>query len=121
MLPTIQPYDVVFLEPISEQDIQVGDVIAVTPDDPFIRSEYIVHRVTLLWERDGSIFMQTQGDNEKRPEHAALAEMAKGKMIGTLPILGIIIGAPGNFVIIGSALFLAIYRRRSEEKKGQSK
>ena len=116
MLPALNPYDVVILEPLGDEDVKVGDVIATKSNDPLITSNSIVHRVIKVWEKDDKSFVQTKGDNNKSPDHAMASEDIVGRMKYSVPLFGLLIGAPGNFIIMGSALFLAAYTKRSRSK-----
>ena len=114
MLPALEPYEVVFLEPVD--DIEVGDIVALDYSyyTLFSSSGYFVHRVIKVWEKDGESFLQTKGDNNKLPENAMPAEKVVGRVTGSISYLGLLIGPPGNFVIIGVALLAALYAKRKK-------
>ena len=117
MLPALNPYDVIILEPLGNEDVKIGDVVATKSNDPFISSNSIVHRVIKVWEKDDKSFVQTKGDNNKSPDHAMASEDIVGRMKYSVPLFGLLIGAPGNFIIMGSALFLAAYTKRRSSSK----
>lgn len=114
MLPALKPYDVVSLENVEKNSISVGDIVAIDYSNYilFESHNYFVHRVIKVWESDGKPFIQTKGDNNKNPEHAIPAEKVLGKVSGSTSYLGLVIGTPGNFMIIGGALLSAVYLRR---------
>lgn len=119
MLPAIKPYDVVFLEPVDKDSIKVGEIVAAdyrSRNALFSDYDYLVHRVIKVWEADGKMFMQTKGDNNRLPEMAAPAEKVAGRVSGSILGLGLLIGPPGNFIIIGTALLVAVSARRRFEK-----
>ena len=115
MLPALHSYDIVFLEPI--KDIQVGQIVVVDYRDKnnlFSNYDYVVHRVTKLWDKEGDQYMLTQGDNAKYPEYAAKSDRAIAKVASLVSLLGFVIYPPGNFLIIGGALMaLIIYKKKS--------
>ena len=117
MLPALNPFDVIILEPLGNEDVKVGDVVATKSNDPLITSNSIVHRVIKVWEKDDKSFVQTKGDNNKSPDHAMASQDIVGRMKYSVPLFGLLIGAPGNFIIMGSALFLAVYTKRKSSLK----
>lgn len=114
MLPALKPYDAVYLEDVEKNSISVGDIVAIDYSNYilFESHNYFVHRVIKVWEADGKPFIQTKGDNNKIPEHAIAAEKVLGKVFTSVPYLGLVIGTPGNFMIIAGALLSAVYLRR---------
>lgn len=117
MLPTLNPYDIIILESLGNEDVKVGDVVAIKSNDPLITSNSIVHRVIKVWEKDDKTFVQTKGDNNKNPDHAIASQDIVGRMKYSVPLFGLLIGAPGNIIIMGSALFLAAYIKRKSRSK----
>ena len=115
MLPTLNPYDVIILEQFGKKGVQKGDIVVVDYRDKnnlFSNYDYIVHRVTKIWDKDGISYMQTKGDNAENPEYAAESSRALARVFTSIPYLGVVLWPPANFVIIGSALFVFVYFRR---------
>lgn len=118
MLPALQPYDVIILE--SAEQINIGDIAVVDYRDKnnlFSNYDFIVHRVTKIWEQDGIQHMQTKGDNVKIPEYAAKTERITAKVTNSVPILGVFIWPPVNFLIIAAALIILLYSRGIDQQK----
>ena len=118
MQPALKPYDIVFLQPVGE-GVMVGDIAVVDYRDKnnlFSNYDFVVHRVTKIWEKDGVEFMQTKGDNSKFPEYAASTDRVLAKVKDSVSFFGYFIWPPGNFVIIGAALMILIYSRRKAPK-----
>jgi signal peptidase I len=60
MEPTIHMGAAAVLKPVASSDLQVGDVVAYTPNSKGAIS--IVHRIVNISERDGVRFYRTRGD-----------------------------------------------------------
>ena len=53
-------------QPVSADDIAVGDVVLARPPD--MDSEPVLHRVIEVWEEEGHRLVRTKGDANQRPD-----------------------------------------------------
>lgn len=84
MQPVLNPGDVALMQKVSEDKINVGDIIQFWTGEAFI-----IHRVIYKNEENGRF--QTKGDNNITPDSAPVyGSQIKGKMIGIIPKIGIL-------------------------------
>ena len=114
MLPTLKPYDVIFLAPVEKSDIKIDDIVAVDYSDfsLFSTNNIFVHRVIKVWENNGEPHFQTKGDNNNTPEMALSGDKALGIVYAHIPYLGFLVGPPVNFAIIAAALLIFLVLKK---------
>ena len=115
MYPALKSYDVIIIEPIKK--VQINDIVIIDYRDRnslFSNYDFLVHRVTKIWEKDGVKFIQTKGDNVGNPEYATTTDKLLGKVSWSFPAIGLVIWPPVNFVIIGGALLVFVYSKREK-------
>ncbi len=61
MAPGIKSQDGLILSSSGPGDLRVGEVVVFT--DPEVRSQYVVHRIVDIEEKDDDIYLRTKGDN----------------------------------------------------------
>jgi signal peptidase len=88
MEPTFMTGSIVVINTNENQDYQVGDVAMFwTPEDP---DRNITHRIINIYEQDGQLYYQTQGDNNNAPDQEPITiDQIRGKYANlTVPYLG---------------------------------
>jgi len=119
MLPTLKPNDLIIVESATVDQIKVGDII--TFDSHIEHWGIIAHRIVAVEDHDGEIQIRTKGDNiESQDEWYVTENDLVGKVIDTIPAMGIFLVGPIRFtfviVIIITAVFLLKEQLSSEQK-----
>ena len=116
MLPTLEPYDVIFLEPVDKSNIQIDDIVAMDYSDfsLFSTNNIFVHRVIKTWQDEGESHFQTKGDNNKLPEMGLHGDKALGRVYFHIQYLGFLFGPPANFAIIAAALLVFLASKKQK-------
>ena len=117
MTPTIKVYDVVVnIDPKSEAEINVGDIITFHSTSKLYSSRIVTHRVIEKRINESGITeFKTQGDNNLSPDDTYVPyENVVGKVIFKIPQLGriqFLLTSTGGwlFLIIIPALLLILY------------
>ncbi len=117
MTPTIKVYDVVVnIDPKSEAEINVGDIITFHSTSKLYSSRIVTHRVIEKRVNENGITeFKTQGDNNLSPDDTYVPyENVVGKVIFKIPQLGriqFLLTSTGGwlFLIIIPALLLILY------------
>lgn len=117
MTPTIKVYDVVVnIDPKSEAEINVGDIITFHSTSKLYSSRIVTHRVIEKRVNENGITeFKTQGDNNLSPDDTYIPyENVVGKVIFKIPQLGriqFLLTSTGGwlFLIIIPALLLILY------------
>ena len=117
MTPTIKVYDVVVnIDPKSEVEINVGDIITFHSTSKLYSSRIVTHRVIEKRVNENGITeFKTQGDNNLSPDDTYVPyENVVGKVIFKIPQLGriqFLLTSTGGwlFLIIIPALLLILY------------
>lgn len=117
MTPTIKVYDVVVnIDPKSEAEINVGDIITFHSTSKLYSSRIVTHRVIeKRINENGITEFKTQGDNNLSPDDTYVPyENVVGKVIFKIPQLGriqFLLTSTGGwlFLIIIPALLLILY------------
>ena len=103
MLPVIQPFDLIVLEPLDPDKIEVGMIVAADHSKHIYPiGTYLLHRVIFVDEK-GQVL--TKGDTLERPDLPVPKEKIVSKMIFNVPILGFILGPPISIILILGFLF----------------
>ena len=66
MFPTLKPNDIIIVEPVGIDEINKGDIIAFDSHTEGIG--IISHRAVDIFEKQGKIGIDTQGDHEEHPD-----------------------------------------------------
>lgn len=103
MEPTIHIGAAAIVEPIASQDLQVGDVIAYTPNPAAPLP--IIHRIVNIEARNGVLYYTTRGDSNDAPDVAEFAlPPTAWRVQYTIPLVGYIVsyasGPLGNALLI---------------------
>ena len=117
MTPTIKVYDVIInINPKSEAEINVGDIITFHSTSKLYSSRIVTHRVIEKRVNENGITeFKTQGDNNLSPDDTYVPyENVVGKVIFKIPQLGriqFLLTSTGGwlFLIIIPALLLILY------------
>jgi signal peptidase I len=128
MYPTLEGGDLVVIQPVSMNDVHIGDIVVYTPpcsDEHFS----VIHRVVSGTPDGGFI---TQGDNNPLPDQdsgIALTPIQQdclaGKVVFVVPYVETLASLPyGVNYILAFLIFLVIiaseFRRRRIPQEGQS-
>lgn len=117
MEPTININDVVINKDVSQDEINVGDVITFLHD-----GEVITHRITKI-ENDGDVTQYTtKGDNNNIEDTFKISyENIRGKHVLTIPYLGKVVQLLENkllFLIILLIILIFLFAQlQNQEKK----
>ena len=116
MEPTININDVVINKDVSQEEINVGDVITFLHN-----GEVITHRITKI-ENDGDITKYTtKGDNNNIEDTFKITyEEIKGKHVLTIPYLGKIVQLLENkllFLIILLIILIFMFAQLQNQEK----
>ena len=65
MEPSLNIGDMIISKHISQNEIQIGDIITFCLEDG---KETVTHRIIDITEQDGITFYQTKGDNNNSPD-----------------------------------------------------
>jgi len=119
MLPALAPGDIVAVRAIEPHQIAMGDIVTYSTQNALI-----THRVIGVGAQGNGATIITQGDANNAADAPILAEQVRGKVIYTLPMLGMVTGwLRGNihWVIAGlGVVWLASYGKQwSSEKRCQ--
>jgi signal peptidase len=86
MEPLAYPGDVVIIEKADASKMQANDIVQYWNGDVFV-----IHRLINIYEEDGRTVYITKGDNNNvRDSQPVTAEQIKGKVIATIPKLGLL-------------------------------
>ena len=89
MVPVFQVGGMAIFEPITAQQVKVGDII--TFQYPTMNTP-ICHRIISIDDSTGSLVIHTKGDANNAPDQEAVtADMVKGKNVGFIPRAGYLI------------------------------
>lgn len=76
MYPTLKTGDLVVVQPLSGEDLQVGDVVVLEN-----RHELMCHRLVDLFEKNGEKWVRTKGDTMKKGDVPVPLSRIVGKVI----------------------------------------
>ncbi len=84
MNPIIEKGDLIFIDRISFDDLEIGDIIQYQLEDI-----QVVHRIVRLESDEGIKYLITKGDNNNAEDVNPVGqEQVKGKYIGKIPYIG---------------------------------
>jgi signal peptidase I len=115
MYPTLKEYDLLILTQIHEK-VKVGDIVAVDYGFellPPYRKDYLVHRVTNIIDQGKGIKIVTKGDNNEHTDGTFSANDIRGKVISYIPVVGVTVNPPVNFIIILLSFAIFAYFMRN--------
>ena len=121
MIPTLNVGDIILVRGVDPATITVGTIIIF--HSPYDYQMPIVHRVIAVTSTGGSIYFQTEGDNNPGPDGWNVpAENLMGIYVGKLPYVGLIslelrgpLGA--TLIILLIAVIIAIEYSESKPKR----
>lgn len=93
MRPTYKPGDFLVIRGVADQEIEVGDIVAVRPPDAQIEQKglpgEVVHRVVKITRSDGQTSIITQGDNNPAEDpFISFPSTVRGEVIARVPGAG---------------------------------
>ena len=120
MEPTININDVVINKDVSQDEINVGDVITFLHD-----GEVITHRITKI-ENDGDVTQYTtKGDNNNIEDTFKISyENIRGKHVLTIPYLGKVVQLLENkllFLIIILIILIFMFAQLQNQEKRENR
>ena len=91
MGPALPAGSVAVVQPVDSRDVEVGDVIAFSPEKEQ-KATIVTHRVVEVLALDNVLTFQTKGDNNKEPDRNAVTSAnVMGKVRFHIPLLGYIL------------------------------
>jgi len=122
MSPNLNPGDLVVLKKMSDESIQVGDLVAFSVPGPYdsVYASPMVHKVVEKWTENNVTYLRTKGDANLNPDAWSLpSRNVIGKSIATIPYIGLpvlFVKTPSGLllltVILVGYLLYAYYRSR---------
>lgn len=112
MAPFLHIGDVAVIQPVSPEDVQIGDV--VTYRGSTNPQALVTHRITNIKAQDGVLAFETKGDASPNVDYWSVTEdTVVGQVIYTVPFVGYLChfgqGLPGRLLLVGlPALLLVI-------------
>ena len=107
MLPVLKPYDLIIVERTSIDQIEVGDII--TFDSHIEGLGIIAHRAVEIFDDNGEIGIDTQGDNVDSRDPWVVHDVDLiGKVIDIVPTMGIFLIDPVRYAIVAVIVITAI-------------
>lgn len=107
MLPTLKPYDLIIVEEVGIEEISEGDIIAF--DSHIVGLGIIAHRAVEVFDENGEIGVDTQGDNvEERDRWVVHDQDLIGKVVDTVPNMGVFLIDPVRYGIVAIIIITAI-------------
>ncbi|MCJ7709663.1 MAG: signal peptidase I [Chloroflexi bacterium] len=101
MEPTIPLGSAVVTAPVAVADLAVGDVVSLRVGD---QNAIFTHRIVRLTDRDGSLWLETQGDANTAPDPSLVpASAVIGRVSLSIPLAGYLVMVLGS---IQGILFL---------------
>ena len=116
MIPELNIGDIVVVKNVAEEELNIGDIISFRQGQ-----SVITHRISDKIEEDGKIEYKTKGDNNNTEDLQTITyKTVEGKVIKTIPKIGIVIIALQNkMIIIIIALIIFLYFWQSEKTKNK--
>ena len=110
MAPAINVGDLVYVHPVSADNVKEGDVITFTVDE---NDTLATHRVVTVFDDNGTKSFQTKGDaNNTADGHIVTESSYVGRVLVTLPKMGILFEriheGPGRAVAIAAGIVLVL-------------
>lgn len=104
MEPTISVNDAVVVKRVSDDDVNVGDIITFSSNTGYYAGHSITHRIVAkLINRSGNFVYRTKGDNNAKADMSLVSnDSILGKVILKLPKVGYIqafVLSPVGFVV----------------------
>ncbi len=107
MLPVLKPYDLIIVERTSIDQIEVGDIIAF--DSHIEGLGIIAHRAVEIFDDNGEIGIDTQGDNNDSRDPWVVHDVDLiGKVTDIVPTMGIFLIDPVRYAIVAVIVITAI-------------
>jgi signal peptidase len=104
MHPAVPKYSLVYIKKVEElEDLKVGDVIAFQG-----KEKPVLHRIIKI---EGEM-IQTQGDANNAPDAPINFNQIIGKMVFSIPYLGILFGSPYPWLILLSLIIILYLGRQ---------
>ena len=117
MFPVLKPNDLIVVKPSSIDEIQEGDIIAF--DSHLGELGIIAHRAIEVYDDHGTIGIDTRGDNEDTEDPWIVHdEDLIGKVVQIIPGMGILLGGPIRFVLVGIIIISIIFMLRQTMNQG---
>jgi len=107
MLPTLKPYDLIIVERVPIDHVKVGDIIAF--DSHIEGLGIIAHRAVEIFDDNGEIGIDTQGDNVESPDPWVVhSEDLIGRVKNVIHTVGIFLIDPVRYAIVAVIIITAI-------------
>ena len=107
MVPALKPHDLIIVQRVGIDEIIVGDIIAF--DSHIQGIGIIAHRAVEVFDDDGQIGVDTQGDNvEDRDSWVVHDEDLIGKIIDVMPSMGIFLIEPVRYSLVAVIVITAV-------------
>ena len=107
MLPTLQPNDLIIVEPATTNQIIKDDIITFESHMEF---GIVAHRAVDFHEEHGEILIVTKGDNIDDPDNWTVSdEDLIGKVVEIIPKMGILLIGPVRFSLIAVIVITSIF------------
>lgn len=91
MEPIIKPGDAIVIRRVSEDDIEIGDVVTYRSVDPSYYGILITHRVVNIQEENGVKTYVTKGDHNVTVDHSSISgSQIYGKVVMRIPKIGLL-------------------------------
>ena len=109
MEPTFKAFDLLIVAGEDVNSLKVGDVIAFRIEH--FHDEIIVHRIVQVNQEEELMSFVTQGDNNPNlDDFPAVEGFIDGKIIFAIPVIGILLSPPANYVLtIVLVIFVFIF------------
>ena len=119
MLPVLNPNDMIVVESASIDELKEGDIIAF---DSHQEIGIIAHRVIEVFEKDGSIVVDTKGDNNENPDPWYVTDDDLiGKVKNIIPMFGIVLVGPVRFALVAVIIISAVSLMKDYLTENKSK
>jgi signal peptidase len=94
MEPTIPIGSAVLVAPVAAADLAVGDVVSLRVGE---QHAVFTHRIVRLADRDGTVWLETQGDANAAPDPSLVpASAVIGRAVISVPLAGYLISILGS-------------------------
>ena len=114
-----------------EPELSVNDVVVVCPQDSYEVGDVVVfqndhslvvHRIIEKLDED---MILTQGDANNTPDDPVALKNVKGKMMFSIPFLGMLVtffkSLPGTLLLLGLAVYLYVRSLKNEKAEDKQK
>lgn len=116
--------DILIVRNIPTSSIQVGDVIIFNTTQV---ADAVVHRVVTIWEKNGTYYFKTKGDNNDQPDNwndgITTGDNIHGVVVFRVPHIGwflLVIQTPLGRILLIALAFLVLFIGDEEEEEEKS-